>query len=343
MRNDIRQCRAGRLRPDHSSLIIHHSALILLCAAWLAEPAQALAQQYPARPIRFVLGFAPGGASDTMARVVATRLSENLGQPVVIDNRAGAGGNIAAEIVARSAPDGYTMLLGNNGILAVNVSLYPKLAFDPVKDFSPVVLIASQPNILVVHPAVTANSVKDLVALAKSKAGKLNYASPGNGTTGHLAGELFKRMVDIEYAIIPFKGGGPTALALISGECQFSFATALSVQPHIKSGKLRALAVTTARRSPGFPDLPTVAEAGVPGFDAITWHGVVVPARTPQPVIARLNGEFNKLLQTADMRERLMALGSDIIGGEPKQLTEFMRVEIPRWAKVIKESGAKAD
>jgi tripartite-type tricarboxylate transporter receptor subunit TctC len=327
----------------HSSLIIHHSALILLCAAWLAEPAQALAQQYPARPIRFVLGFAPGGASDTMARVVATRLSENLGQPVVIDNRAGAGGNIAAEIVARSAPDGYTMLLGNNGILAVNVSLYPKLAFDPVKDFSPVVLIASQPNILVVHPAVTANSVKDLVALAKSKAGKLNYASPGNGTTGHLAGELFKRMVDIEYAIIPFKGGGPTALALISGECQFSFATALSVQPHIKSGKLRALAVTTARRSPGFPDLPTVAEAGVPGFDAITWHGVVVPARTPQPVIARLNGEFNKLLQTADMRERLMALGSDIIGGEPKQLTEFMRVEIPRWAKVIKESGAKAD
>ena len=309
----------------------------------MAEPAQTFAQQYPARPIRFVLGFAPGGASDTMARVVATRLSENLGQPVVIDNRAGAGGNIAAEIVARSAPDGYTMLLGNNGILAVNVSLYPKLAFDPVKDFSPVVLIASQPNILVVHPAVTANSVKDLVALAKSKAGKLNYASPGNGTTGHLAGELFKRMVDIEYAIIPFKGGGPTALALISGECQFSFATALSVQPHIKSGKLRALAVTTARRSPGFPDLPTVAEAGVPGFDAITWHGVVVPARTPQPVIARLNGEFNKLLQTADMRERLMALGSDIIGGEPKQLTEFMRVEIPRWAKVIKESGAKAD
>ena len=209
--------------------------------AWLAEPAQALAQQYPARPIRFVLGFAPGGASDTMARVVATRLSENLGQPVVIDNRAGAGGNIAAEIVARSAPDGYTMLLGNNGILAVNVSLYPKLAFDPVKDFSPVVLIASQPNILVVHPAVTANSVKDLVALAKSKPGKLNYASPGNGTTGHLAGELFKRMVGIEYAIIPFKGGGPTALALLSGECQFTFATALSVQPHIKSGKLRAL------------------------------------------------------------------------------------------------------
>jgi len=301
------------------------------------------AADYPTRPVRFVLGFAPGGASDTMARTIATRLSENLGQPVVIDNRPGAGGNIAAEIVARSAANGYTMLLGNNGILAVNVSLYPKLGFDPVKDFAPVVLIASQPNILVVHPAVTAGSVKDLVALAKSKPGQLNYASPGNGTTGHLAGELFKRMVGVEYTIIPFKGGGPAALAVLSGECQFTFATALSVQPHIKAGRLRALAVTTAKRSASFPGLPTVAEAGVPGFDAITWHGIVVPAGTPKPVIARLNSEFNKLLQTADMRERLMALGSDIIGGEPKQLTDYMRVEIPRWAKVIKESGAKAE
>jgi tripartite-type tricarboxylate transporter receptor subunit TctC len=301
------------------------------------------AADYPTRPVRFVLGFAPGGASDTMARTIATRLSENLGQPVVIDNRPGAGGNIAAEIVARSAANGYTMLLGNNGILAVNVSLYPKLGFDPVKDFAPVVLIASQPNILVVHPAVTAGSVKDLVALAKSKPGQLNYASPGNGTTGHLAGELFKRMVGVEYTIIPFKGGGPAALAMLSGECQFTFATALSVQPHIKAGRLRALAVTTAKRSASFPGLPTVAEAGVPGFDAITWHGIVVPAGTPKPVIARLNSEFNKLLQTADMRERLMALGSDIIGGEPKQLTDYMRVEIPRWAKVIRESGAKAE
>jgi tripartite-type tricarboxylate transporter receptor subunit TctC len=301
------------------------------------------AAEYPARPIRFVLGFAPGGASDTMARAIGTRLSEGLGQPVVIDNRAGAGGNIAAEIVAHSVPDGYTMLLGNNGILAVNVSLYSKLAFDPVKDFAPVVLIASQPNILVVNPSVPAHSVKDLVALAKSKPGQLNYASPGTGTTGHLAAELFKTMAGVNMTIIPFKGGGPAALAMLSGECQFTFATALSVQGHIKSGKLRALAVTTARRSPSFPDLPTVAEAGVPGFDAITWHGVVVPARTPQKVIARLNGDFNKVLQMPDMRERLMVLGSDIIGGEPKQLTDYMRVEIPRWKKVIKDSGAKAE
>jgi tripartite-type tricarboxylate transporter receptor subunit TctC len=315
----------------------------LLCAALAAVTSAAAAQQYPMRPVRFVLGFAPGGASDTMARAIGSQLAEGLGQPVVIDNRAGAGGNIAAEIVARSAPDGYTMLLGNNGILAVNVSLYAKLPFDPVKDFAPVVLVASQPNVLVVHPGVAANSVKALIALAKAKPGQLNYASPGPGTTGHLAGELFKRMAGVEYTLIPFKGGGPAALAMLSGETQFTFATALSAQGHIKSGKLRALAVTTAARSVSFPELPTVAEAGVPGFDAITWHGVVVPARTPQAVIARLNREFNKLLQAPDMRAKLLALGSEVIGGEPKQLTDYTKVEIPRWAKVIKESGARAE
>jgi tripartite-type tricarboxylate transporter receptor subunit TctC len=235
------------------------------------------------------------------------------------------------------------MLLGNNGILAVNVSLYSKLPFDPVKDFAPVVLVASQPNVLVVHPGVAAKSVKELVAVAKAKPGQLNYASPGAGTTGHLAGELFKRMAGVEYTIIPFKGGGPAALAILSGETQFTFATALSVQGHIRSGKLRALAVTTAARSVSFPELPTVAEAGVPGFDAITWHGVVVPARTPQAVIARLNREFNKLLLAPDMRAKLLVLGSEVIGGEPKQLTDYMKVEIPRWAKVIRESGAKAE
>lgn len=305
--------------------------------------AAAQAAEYPARPVRLVLGFPPGGASDTMARVVGTRLSESLGQPVVIDNRPGAGGNIAAEIVARSAPDGYTLLLGNNAILAVNVSLYSKIAFDPVKDFAPVVLVASQPNILAVHPSVPANSVKELIALAKSKPGRLNYASPGVGTTGHLAAELFKRMAGVDMVIVPFKGGGPAVVAVLTGECQFIFATSLSVQPHIKSGKVKALAVTTAKRSVSFPELPTVAEAGVPGFDAIAWHGVVAPARTPQKVIARLNGDFNKVLQMPEMRERLTTLGAEIIGGAPKELTEYMRVEIPRWAKVIKESGARVD
>jgi tripartite-type tricarboxylate transporter receptor subunit TctC len=321
-------------------VILPRSTFILCC---VIAASAAMAQQYPQRSIRLVLGFAPGGASDTMARVVGTRLSESLGQPLVVDNRPGAGGNIAAEIVARSNPDGYTLLLGNNGMLAVNVSLYPNIGFDPLKDFAPVVLIASQPNVVVVHPGVAAKSMKELIALAKARPGQLNYASPGAGTTGHLAGELFKRMAGVEYTIVPFKGGGPSAVSVLSGQTQFSFATALSVQPHIKSGKLRALAVTTAKRSPSFPDLPTVAEAAVPGFDAITWHGIVVPARTPQPVIARLNKEFNRLLQAPEMRDRLMTLGSEVIGGEPKQLTDFIRTEIPRWAKVIKESGAKPD
>jgi tripartite-type tricarboxylate transporter receptor subunit TctC len=317
--------------------------MMKLLLSGLAVVATSAFAQYPNKAITTVVGFAPGGGTDTVSRIIAKTLGDQLGQQVLTDNRAGAGGNIAAEIVSRSAPDGYTMLLGNNGILAVNVSLYSKLAFDPVKDFAPVVLVASQPNVLVVHPGVAAGSVKELIALARAKAGQLNYASPGSGTTGHLAGELFKRMAGVEYTIIPFKGGGPAALAMLSGETQFTFATALSVQGHIKSGKLRALAVTTAKRSVSFPELPTVAEAGVPGFDAITWHGVVVPARTAPPVIARLNREFNKLLQAPDMRERLLTLGSEVIGGEPKQLTEYMRAEIPRWAKVIKESGAKPE
>jgi len=308
-----------------------------------SAPGSSKGQAYPVKPVRFIIGFAPGGASDTMVRLIGARLSENLGQPVVIDNRPGAGGNIAAEIVARNSPDGYTLLLGNNGILAVNVSLYPKIGFDPVKDFAPVVLIASQPNILVVHPSLPVQTLKDLVALAKSKPGQLNYASPGGGTTGHLAAELFKRMAGVDMVIVPFKGGGPAIVAVLSGECQFTFATSLSVQPHIKSGRVRALAVTTARRSASFPELPTVAEAGVPGFEATTWHGVVVPASTPQTVIARLNSEFNAILQTAEMRERLTTLGSEIIGGSPKQLGDYVRKEIPIWARVIKDSGARVD
>jgi tripartite-type tricarboxylate transporter receptor subunit TctC len=309
--------------------------------ATLVPPASA--RKYPERPIRLVLGFAPGGASDTMARTLAVRLSEALGQPVVIDNRPGAGGNIAAEIVAKSAPDGYTMLLGNNGILAVNVSLYPTIGFHPLKDFAPVVLAASQPNILAVNPSVPAKSVKELIALARAKPDSLNYASSGAGTTPHLAAELFKRMAGVSYTLIPFKGGGPAVVAVIAGQCQFIFATSLSVQPHISSGKVRALAVTTAQRSSSFPELPTVSEAGVPGFEAITWHGFVAPARTPQPVIARLNAEFNRVFQQPDIRERLTTLGSEIIGGPPKDLTDYIRKEIPVWAKVIRESGARVD
>jgi tripartite-type tricarboxylate transporter receptor subunit TctC len=304
---------------------------------------QAFAQQYPARPIRFVLGFAPGGASDTMARAIGTRLSEGLGQPVVIDNRAGAGGNIAAEIVARSQPDGYTMLLGNNGILAVNVSLYSKLAFDPVKDFAPVLLVASQPNVLVVHPGVSADSVKALIALARSKPGQLNYASPGAGTTGHLAGELFKRMAGVEYTIIPFKGGGPSALAMLSGETQFTFATALSVQGFIRSGKLRALAVTTAKRSAVAPELPTLTEGALPGFAVATWQAVVAPAGTPREVVQRLNAEIVKIMGQPDIKERFLSFGTDAATSTPDELGRFLAEEVAKIGKIAKEVGATLD
>jgi tripartite-type tricarboxylate transporter receptor subunit TctC len=301
------------------------------------------AQGYPAKPIRFVITYPTGGGSDFTVRPIAQKLSERWGQPVVVESRPGGSAMIGTDFVARSAPDGYTLLLSASSEVSMNVVLFKKMPYDPVRDLQPVTLVGTTPPVLLAHPSLPVKSMKELIALARAKPGQLNYASPGPGTTGHLAGELFKRMVGVEYTIIPFKGGGPAALAMLSGETQFTFATALSVQGHIKSGKLRALAVTTAKRSVSFPELPTVAEAGVPGFDAITWHGVVVPARTPQPVIARLNREFNKLLQTPDMRERLLTLGSEVIGGEPKQLTEYMRVEVPRWAKVIKESGAKPE
>ncbi|MGH8633048.1 MAG: tripartite tricarboxylate transporter substrate binding protein [Burkholderiales bacterium] len=301
------------------------------------------AADYPAKSVRFVLGFPPGGGSDTIARLLSTRLSENLGRPVVVDNRPGAAGNVAGEIVAKSPPDGYTLLMGNNAILATNASLYKNMAFDPVKDLAPVTLLASQPNILVVHPSLPAKSVKELIALARSRPGQLNYASSGSGLAAHLAAELFKTMTRTDMVHVPYKGGGPAVVDTLAGQCQLTFGTAVSVQPFLKSGRLRPLAVTTAVRSSNFPDLPTVAEAGVPGFDASTWHGVVVPASTPQAIIGRLNGEFNKVLQVSEVRERLAAQGADVIGGTPQQFADYIRAEIPKWAKVIKESGARAD
>jgi tripartite-type tricarboxylate transporter receptor subunit TctC len=301
------------------------------------------AQAWPTKPIKWVVPFAPGGTTDILARTVGEKLALAVGQPVIIENKPGAGGGVGAEFVAKAAPDGYTIMGGTISTHAINASLYKNLPYDPVKDFAPIVLLARVPNMLVVNPDVPAKNVAELIVLLKANPGKYTFASSGNGTSQHLSGELFKSMSGTDMQHIPYKGSPPALQDVMGGQVTMTFDNITTAWTLAKSGKLRALAVTTARRSPGFPDLPTVAEAGVPGFDAITWHGVVVPARTPQPVIARLNGEFNKLLQTADMRERLMALGSDIIGGEPKQLTEFMRVEIPRWAKVIKESGAKAD
>jgi tripartite-type tricarboxylate transporter receptor subunit TctC len=317
----------------------------IVCGAALAVvlSAGARAGSFPEKPSRFIVGFTPGGPSDIIARALGQKLSDQWGQQVVIENRPGAGGNIAAEAAAKSAPDGYTWLLGNNSILATNQSLYRSLAFDPVRDFAPVALVAIQPNILVVNPRVPATTVKELIALAKAKPGQLNYASSGSGAAAHLAGELFKTMAGVDMVHVPYKGAQPALTDVIAGQAQLMFATSASAIPYIKAGRLRALAVTSSRRSPSVPDLPTVSEAGVPGFEAITWHGVVVPRATPQPVVERLNAGIIEALRARDLRERLESLGAELAPGSPQDFADYIAREIPKWAKVVKDSGARAD
>jgi tripartite-type tricarboxylate transporter receptor subunit TctC len=299
--------------------------------------------QFPEKPIRFVVGFTPGGPSDILARALGQKLAEAWRQQLVVENRPGAGGNVAAEVVAKSDADGYTWLLGNNSILATNQSLYRSLGYDPVKDFAPVALVAIQPNILVVNPEVPAKSVHELIALARAQPGKLNYASSGSGAAAHLAGELFKAMTGVDMVHVPYKGAQPALTDVIAGQAQLMFATSASVIPYIKAGRLRALAVTTVRRSASVPDLPTVSEAGVPGFEAITWHGVVVPAATPALLVERLNRDIVAALKDRSLRERLEALGAEVAPGTPREFGEYIAREIPKWAKVVKDSGARAE
>jgi tripartite-type tricarboxylate transporter receptor subunit TctC len=315
---------------------MRRTALFLCLAVW-----SCLAMAQPS--VRFVVGFTPGGPSDILARALGGKLAEALGQPVVIENRPGAGGNLAAELVAKSAADGNTWLLGNNSILATNQSLYSRLGYDPVKDFAPVALVAIQPNILVVHPSVPAASVQELIAHAKRQPGKLNYASSGAGAAAHLAAELFKTLTGVDMVHVPYKGAQPALTDVIAGQCQVMFATSASVIPYIKAGRLRALAVTTAQRSPSVPDLPTIAESGVPGFEAITWHGIVVPSATPAATVERLNSAINTVLLQKDLVERLNSLGAEIAGGSPQDFAAYIQREIPKWAKVVKDSGARAD
>jgi len=303
----------------------------------------AAAQGPPEKPVRFIVGFTPGGPSDIIARALGQKLADLGGRQVVIENRPGAGGNIAAELAAKSAPDGATWLLGNNSILATNQSLYRKLAYDPVKDFAPVALVAVQPNIHVVNPDVPAGSVKELVALARAKPGELNYASSGSGAAAHLAGELFKAMTGVEMVHVPYKGAQPALTDVVAGRAQLMFATSASVIPYVKAGRLRALAVTTARRSATVPELPTLAEAGVPGFEAITWHGVVVPSATPAPLIERLNRDIVGALRMPDLRERLESLGAELATGTPRDFADYIAREIPKWEKVVRDSGARAE
>ena len=311
---------------------------LLVCATQLVRAAE-----YPSRPITLVVAFTPGGASDVLARILGRKLEQILGQPFVIDNRPGAGGNVAAEAVAHAAPDGYTLFNGNNAILATNAALYKKINFDPEADFAPIGLIGSQANILVVNPALPAKSMGELIALAKANPGKLNFASSGHGLAAHLAGELFKAEAKIDIVHVPYKGAAPALQDVIAGHVQMMFATAASVVPHIQSGQVRALAVTTLKRTAVFPELATVDELGLKGFDATTWHGLVAPARTPKEIVAALNRALLASLEDAAVKKSLGDLGVDIIGGNPEQFAAYIHAEIPKWTAIIKASGAKLD
>jgi tripartite-type tricarboxylate transporter receptor subunit TctC len=307
----------------------------------VAVPAPAA--DYPSRPVTVVVAFTPGGASDVLARILGRKFEQILGQPFVIDNRPGAGGNVAAEAVAHAAPDGYTLLNGNNAILATNAALYKKINFDAQADFAPIGLIGSQANILVVNPALPARSLAELIALAKANPGKLNFASSGHGLAAHLAGELFKAEARIDLVHVPYKGAAPALQDVIAGHVQMMFATASSVVPHIKDGKVRPLAVTTLKRSSVLPDIPTIDELGIRNFDATTWHGLVAPSRTPGAVIETLHRALAATLDDAAVKKSLGDLGVDIIGGSPEDFAAYIRSEIPKWTAIVKASGATLD
>jgi len=321
------------------------SAAVAALFAYTAIFAGSLLAQtaYPAKAIRYVVPFPAGGPLDIVARAIAQELNKSWGQPVVIDNRPGAGGNIGADLVAKAPADGYTILMGAVSTHAINVTLYNKLPYDPIRDFAPVTLITSVPNVLVVHPSVPANNVKELIALAKSRPGQLNFASGSTGSAGHLAGELFNSMAGVRMTHIPYKGAAPAVVDLMAGHVSLMFDNMSSALPNIKATRVRALAVTTLKRSPLLPQLPTISDAGLRGFDIATWFGIFAPAGAPPDIVARLNSEIVRILHTPEMKERLALLGAEPIGNKPDEFAAFVKAEIPKYAKVIQASGARAD
>ncbi|HET7792498.1 MAG TPA: tripartite tricarboxylate transporter substrate binding protein [Rhizobacter sp.] len=317
------------------------------CAAWAAAPGAAFAQAWPSKPVRIVVPFAPGGTTDILARAMAPELSQAFGQQFVVDNKPGAGGNVGADLVAKSPADGYNLLMGTVGTHGINQSLYPKMPFDPIKDFAPITLVAGVPNVLVMNPAkataVGINTVADLIKYAKANPGKLNMASSGNGTSIHLSGELFKSMTGTFLVHFPYRGSGPALLDLIGGTMDLMFDNLPSAMPQIKAGKLKALAVTTAQRSAALPEVPTIAESGVKGFEASSWFGLLAPAGTPADIVNRIQQESAKALGTPALKERLLAQGAIPSGMTPAEFSAYIAAETKKWAQVVKISGAKVD
>jgi tripartite-type tricarboxylate transporter receptor subunit TctC len=305
--------------------------------------AAAQAQAYPSKPIRFVVPYPPGGPLDTVARLTAQSVSESMRQPVIVDNKPGAGGNIGADIVAKAPPDGYTILMGAVATHAINPSLYASIPYDAVRDFAPVTQLAATPNVLIVNPSVPASSVREFIAYAKANPGKLNFGSGSTGSAGHLAGELFKAQAGVEMTHVPYKGAAPAMQDLVGGQIQVMFDNLASALGQVRAGKVKALAVTTAKRTALAPELPTIAESGLPGFDISTWFGVFVPAGTPRDVVDRLHREFTRALAVPGIREKVVGLGAEPVGNRPEEFAAYIQREADKYARVIKASGAKVD
>jgi len=318
-------------------------ARILHAIALATVASIAFAQPYPSKPIRFVVPYPPGGPLDTVARLLGQKVSESVKQPVVVDNKPGAGGNIGADAVAKSAPDGYTILMGAVATHAINPTLYANIPYDPIKDFQPVTQLASTPNVLIVNNSVPASNVREFIAYAKANPGKLNFGSGSTGSAGHLAGELFKTMAGVDMLHVPYKGAAPAMQDLVAGQVQLMFDNFASANTQVKAGKVKALAVTTAKRSALAPELPTIAESGLPGFDINTWFGIFVPAGTPREVVDRLHAEFTRALALPDIREKIANLGAEPVGSRPEEFVAYVKSEGEKYARVIKASGAKAD
>jgi len=330
-----------KLKPSFS-WVTSLAVSVGMAGALLSSPA-ALAQAFPNKPLRLICPFPPGGAVDIASRAIAQELSKNLGQPVTVENRPGAGGNIGGAEAARANPDGYTIFMTTSGIQAINPVLYAKMPFDPSKDLVPVSALVSLNNVLVLHPSVKANSVPEVIAMARSQPGTMNYASSGSGTSIHMSGEMFKSLTGVNITHIPYKGSAPAMTDLLGGQVMMMFDNIPSAIPHIKSGKLKALATTGAKRDPLLPELPTLAEAGVSGYESGVWFGLAVPANTPRDVIMKLNAEAIKGTRSPDFVKRMTELGYNIMGTSPEVMTDMSRAEVQRWGPIVRSSGAKAD
>ena len=331
------------MTPRHTSTRRLALATLATAAAAALLPLAANAQAYPSKPITIIVPFSAGGTTDILARVVGQALTAELGQSVIIDNRAGAGGNIGGQLAARSQADGYTLFMGTVGTHAINESLYKKMPFDPIKDFAPLSRVANVPNLLVAHPSQPFKTVPEMIAYAKANPGKINFGSSGSGSSIHLSGELFKSMAKVDMVHIPYKGSAPAVNDLLGNQIAIMFDNMPSAIQHVRAGKLHAIAVTTAKRSPELPNVPTIAEAGVPGYEATSWFGLFAPAATPAPIVAKLNKAIVKVLGQADVKQKIADQGGEIVAETPAQFAAFIKAETVKWGKVVKDSGASVD